>query len=801
MDAFRKEEERLRLDVDKGKEEASAYIDPSVRTRELISQIEDKIKVVHRKIKGCKPSKNEGLSLFDLRTKEAMLKEAIQKMEVRKVALIEKRLQGWDQAKMSRMFKRPEREEMLKYLEMSSGEDAYRGLLDEVQEDTPPPDEAPPSTDSDSTESTQTSSYDSSDNSDTDSDSSDESYSDASDADGAARDQIEQLQQGLTRLDGKPIPNRPAERKQLDMSMEKDSQLGSVLNDIIRFVDMGSIVYLVDPPLQKGGVPVITKRYMFMHDCEPILTSMRSEPRDPSLTHLPLDPRLPKGPTLCISSPLNPKLSEVVDRRDVDVVIKIKDIGRIIVGQYSKTWLDSIEGAPMLPPGTDVPKDCSKISPTTLPAFLSRSISLMGNTGGHNVLADIVFNEDADIESWLITLHRSLRKEPQYGRLMDLTGHLGVDELNDNEKAYCSLNHMLPTRLKSIMSKVKENDSPRLLYFTMLDLRRISNLDLLQTQRLFEFLFLEGMFDRVTNFYIRYDESVKVEDEELEKQKEIRNIRIRIIAMLRHYRNLSVDATQSILLECVGKEANLLQMLINQFGAEPPSEEETADRDARRHQRAQILALLRYFHPELGTAACRQRIIEISVEQSEEKILKELKANHTAKFIPTEEMIIEAEKTYYGKRMGELARGELGARVEIEKEYVTSVGELSILLAEAPTPQVAVSSTESPIQEAPGSVAETKDEPQAQSEIVQQDGNREVVKRELEPESEKVAAAPEAMQKENAHGEENAAGKEAGKEAGEDEEGEDEEGEEAEEYEEYEEVQVEGEEEEETQAE
>lgn len=676
LDTFRKEEGRLAGELEAARSEAARYVDPSARVQSLMAELDEKIKVVQRKIKGCRPSKNDGMSLFDLRTKESMLRDAIAKMEIRKVGIVERKLQGWDQAKMVRMFKRPDREETLTYLEAASEMDPYNNLLEEQLQEA----DAPPS-DTASESSTQTSSYDS-DSSDSDSSDDSDSYSDDSDADSAAREEIERLQQGLTRLDGKPLPNIPAERAQLDLSMEKDSQLGVMLNDIVRFVDMGSFVYMVDPPLQKGGVPIITKRYMFLHGCESELATMRSEPRDTGLAHLPHDERLPAQPSLCISSPLNPKMTDIVDRRDVDVAIKLRDIGRVIMGQYSRTWLDSIEGAPMLPPGTETPKDCSRISPTTLPAFLSRSISLMSTGSEHNVLADLVFNEEVDMESWLITLHRLLRKEPQFGRLMDLTGHEGVDDLNDNERAYCSLNHMPPQRFSDIKQTVLRNRDPKNLFFTMLDLRNISGLDILQTQRLFEFFYLEGLFERVTSFYIRYAESVQAEDEELERQRVVRDIRVRIIAMLRYYRQLSIDATQSILLECVGKEDNLLQMLIAQYGSEPPSEEEAAERESRRHYRAQILALLRYFCPELGTHACRQRIIEISIEQSEEAVLKDLMKTHKVRFIPTEEMILAVERNYLMKMTSQIVKDEVEARIEFEKMYTNAVGELSALIAQ-----------------------------------------------------------------------------------------------------------------------
>ena len=324
---------------------------------------------------------------------------------------------------------------------------------------------------------------------------------------------------------------RPAERRQFDAAVKKETRLIELLEQIAEFLEFGSPVYVIT----SEPAPVITKRHMF----------------------------LAKGRKAICFCEFKPDGSP--DKAKTTEVLKIADISGILLGQFSDVFAKALEGAPMVPRGTPMPETAAKITLSSLPIFFYRSFSLEAKK---STLLDVVADSDTDFEAWVVTVHRLTLKDPAWGAPLDISTVKDVARLNDEEKKLCAVNHITPTSFLQAKNAILHKD-PRL-YYTILDIRTISTLDLCHSQKLMEFLFKLHYLERVMVFHVRYLEAKRAEDDQRKKNDEINELRERIIAMVQKYVATPMVAIEEYLKTIVGKEKETLDELIRQHGPEPP---------------------------------------------------------------------------------------------------------------------------------------------------------------------------------------------------------------------------------------
>eukprot|EP00656_Telonema_subtile_P040584 TRINITY_DN45671_c0_g1_i1.p1 TRINITY_DN45671_c0_g1~~TRINITY_DN45671_c0_g1_i1.p1 ORF type:complete len:244 (-),score=36.03 TRINITY_DN45671_c0_g1_i1:100-831(-) len=70
---FSLEEAKAKTEYDQAKQENEQGQDPKVKARLMLDEMDERLQVIQRKLKGCKPSPNESLGLFELRSREVFL--------------------------------------------------------------------------------------------------------------------------------------------------------------------------------------------------------------------------------------------------------------------------------------------------------------------------------------------------------------------------------------------------------------------------------------------------------------------------------------------------------------------------------------------------------------------------------------------------------------------------------------------------------------------------------------------------------------------------------------------------------
>eukprot|EP01062_Namystynia_karyoxenos_P005728 TRINITY_DN11978_c0_g1_i1.p1 TRINITY_DN11978_c0_g1~~TRINITY_DN11978_c0_g1_i1.p1 ORF type:complete len:981 (+),score=403.29 TRINITY_DN11978_c0_g1_i1:92-3034(+) len=188
------------------------------------------------------------------------------------------------------------------------------------------------------------------------------------------------------------------------------------------------------------------------------------------------------------------------DKDDVTCMIKLKDVKDVVLGQYHGAFQEVERPAGWAPDGgeaarrrvAETGKVADTISVSTLHDHYYRSMGLSHREG----FLDLIADTDTDFEAWTVALHKLTTRaeeggstvaiDPTWGEPIEISQSPRVGELSDPEKEFCRANHIVPERYLEAKQVLLEPAEPRL-YLTLYDVRRLSDCDLLHSQKLFEF--------------------------------------------------------------------------------------------------------------------------------------------------------------------------------------------------------------------------------------------------------------------------------------------------------------------------
>eukprot|EP00672_Neobodo_designis_P013739 CAMPEP_0174855794 /NCGR_PEP_ID=MMETSP1114-20130205/34222_1 /TAXON_ID=312471 /ORGANISM="Neobodo designis, Strain CCAP 1951/1" /LENGTH=1055 /DNA_ID=CAMNT_0016090561 /DNA_START=81 /DNA_END=3248 /DNA_ORIENTATION=+ len=536
------ENEKLQSTVDASNVDESN--DPHAIAAKRIAQLREAIAAAKRKIRGCRPSANEGVPLHELMDRADDKRLLRAKLREKRDRLLD-RADGWDRDAMESAFEKPEDtvvdEFVLKTKEEESDDDA-------------PPSSEPPPTDSDEDSSDDSDDSDSSDSSSDDSSDSDTSSSgDSSGSEVMERVDLDGLKGPGASMRRKPkVLREPPPRAHFDHALQRDAQLSELLEQIVEYLEYGCTCYILNSKAEPAS---LHKRHMFLGKTRK---------------------------AICVAEYKDGAAQP--DRTTGREIMQIGDITELMLGQFSRTFLKALEGAPMVPQGTTMPPTSAKITVNSLPVFFYRSLTMWNHD---TPVIDVVYDTDTDFEAWMVTLHRFTGRDPLWQGPLDITSAKEVSRLSDDEKKMCSESHILPSCLLQTKSTVLHKE-PRLFY-TLFDMRSVSSLDLLHAQRLFEFFIKQGYFERVNVYQIRLLDILKAEKEAQERKEKQRDQRVRIVMMCMKYVPDQLKALPEFMKEVTkgGKEEETLNNLVANHGPEPDAAE-VEEKDLRKKAEAEL---------------------------------------------------------------------------------------------------------------------------------------------------------------------------------------------------------------------
>jgi hypothetical protein len=342
--------------------------------------------------------------------------------------------------------------------------------------------------------------------------------------------------------DGNPI-KRPIDRGELQRALDRDQQLGQLLEQIVDYLDFGTTCYTIsfkeDREKNPTAPPVVRR-------CHIYLSRNRQEV-------IICDVKADKSP----------------DKSKVIETLKLAEISIVVLGQYSEGFLRAVEGSPLVPQGTAMPPTSERCTAQSLRVFFYRSMSLL-NVKKKSML-DFVLNMDTDFEAWIVTFHRLTMKDPVWGGALDIVAAKDNLLLSESERKLCVETHIPPTTVLKVKEHLMEG-APRL-YYTLFDMRALSGLDLLHAQKIFTFFIEEGMLERHSVYHVRYMELKREQEKEEQRKAEIRSVRVRMTNMIRFYRKANIKQITDFLRVTQGKEDDTLAKLIRDLGPEPIEEQ------------------------------------------------------------------------------------------------------------------------------------------------------------------------------------------------------------------------------------
>eukprot|EP01061_Rhynchopus_euleeides_P016778 TRINITY_DN2809_c0_g1_i3.p1 TRINITY_DN2809_c0_g1~~TRINITY_DN2809_c0_g1_i3.p1 ORF type:complete len:1014 (+),score=288.23 TRINITY_DN2809_c0_g1_i3:252-3044(+) len=148
--------------------------------------------------------------------------------------------------------------------------------------------------------------------------------------------------------------------------------------------------------------------------------------------------------------------------------------------------------------------------PHTLSMYAYRSITLSFASHSRPEVS-FVADSSEDFERWQVGLHKcSAHTEgsekatiiPQWSAPLDLSRNRDITRLAEKERHFCSMNHIAPI---DYLNAKYETLSGNRIVTTLYDIRSASSLDLINSHKLFEFLYLAGYISPTALWEVRFN--------------------------------------------------------------------------------------------------------------------------------------------------------------------------------------------------------------------------------------------------------------------------------------------------------
>eukprot|EP00760_Papus_ankaliazontas_P004629 PhM_4_TR12000/c0_g1_i1/m.52677 len=196
-----------------------------------------------------------------------------------------------------------------------------------------------------------------------------------------------------------------------------------------------------------------------------------------------------------------------VNRKKPSNSVNLKDIKRVLLGQFSQTFKNyeregMKKGARVSTPeslmtdtdGAYSPSPTQNITSENVTKYFYRSFTLEFRK---SKTLDLVTETDSDFEAWMVALPRLLKDMQEgpvpieWGVPLEVSGRNGVDKLTIDEMSLCSMNHVTPVQFLNTKKESQSKSSTS--FVTVYDVRTMSSLDFLRSVKVHEFLVTKGV--------------------------------------------------------------------------------------------------------------------------------------------------------------------------------------------------------------------------------------------------------------------------------------------------------------------
>eukprot|EP01012_Entosiphon_sulcatum_P022467 TRINITY_DN2741_c0_g1_i2.p1 TRINITY_DN2741_c0_g1~~TRINITY_DN2741_c0_g1_i2.p1 ORF type:complete len:973 (+),score=225.32 TRINITY_DN2741_c0_g1_i2:56-2974(+) len=207
-----------------------------------------------------------------------------------------------------------------------------------------------------------------------------------------------------------------------------------------------------------------------------------------------------------------------VNRKRPTTTVFLKDIKRVVLGQYTATFEHFSKGKKEKGAAIDEeegpynPRNTGSITPQNVGKYFYRSFSFEFKKAK---TLDVITDTDSDFEAWMVALKRLLGVQSEWEKLQDakrgrrpeagaeppppiewgmpleLMGKPSADKLSREEAQLCATNHITPSQFLGAKSEILQKAQTT--YVTVYDVRTISSLDLPRSQAVYEYFLIKRL--------------------------------------------------------------------------------------------------------------------------------------------------------------------------------------------------------------------------------------------------------------------------------------------------------------------
>jgi hypothetical protein len=282
-----------------------------------------------------------------------------------------------------------------------------------------------------------------------------------------------QLEKAVEQYRSRIVEHQSRQKKEhLAEAMKKENHLASLLDQVLQYLQQGVRMCKV------SSTKNIRRRFFFLsEDCKRLYACELDEMGMP------------------------------VNRRKPTTTVILKDVKKIILGQYTPSFVEfagnpgthrKMRDEAMGPNGSFNPEPTAQLTPENFGRYQYRSFALDFRNGK---TLELVCETDSDCEAWVVALKRLLGCKTPFEMKKDRSGEIpgcviewgapldirsrAVNNLNADEATLCAEYHIAPQLYMRTKKEILEKSQHCLV--TVYDVRVSSMLDLYRSQILYEF--------------------------------------------------------------------------------------------------------------------------------------------------------------------------------------------------------------------------------------------------------------------------------------------------------------------------